>query len=96
MADEVEQKSGIRPEQFLVQEMVNGGIEMILGMHRDSLGSAIMLGMGGVTAELLADTAIRMLPESGSLSPVEARAMARGSIRRPPAWNSKCRCGPVE
>ena len=77
MADEVEQKSGIRPEQFLVQEMVNGGIEMILGMHRDSLGSAIMLGMGGVTAELLADTAIRMLPESGSLSPVEARAIAQ-------------------
>jgi hypothetical protein len=30
----------------------SGGTELILGMHRDALGTAILLGMGGVTAEL--------------------------------------------
>lgn len=50
-------------EGFLVQELVTGGVEVILGFHRDpQLGPAILLGMGGVAAELLNDTAIRPLP----------------------------------
>ena len=77
MTDEVIQKAGVRPDHFLVQEMVCGGSELILGMHRDSLGSAIMLGMGGVMAELLEDTVIRMLPGARALSPADALAMAK-------------------
>jgi acyl-CoA synthetase (NDP forming) len=65
MAAEVSERAGVRPEQFLVQEMVEGGAELILGCHRDPLGSAVLLGMGGVTAELLKDTALRMVPPGG-------------------------------
>ena len=51
------------PEGFLVQERIRGGIEMILGFHRDpQLGPVILLGSGGVSAELFQDTAIRVLP----------------------------------
>ena len=54
---------GLAVEGFLVQEMVRGGLEMILGLHQDpQLGPAILLGMGGVAAELFDDVAIRLLP----------------------------------
>ena len=53
------------PEGFLVQERVRGGVEMILGFHRDpQLGPVILLGAGGVAAELFQDTALRLLPIS--------------------------------
>lgn len=56
-------KVGFVPERFLVQEMVSGGHELILGFHRDpQLGPALLLGMGGVSAELLRDTSMRLLP----------------------------------
>jgi acyl-CoA synthetase (NDP forming) len=77
MADDVETRAGLRPKRFLVQEMVAGGTELILGMHRDPLGTAILLGMGGITAELFKDTAMRLLPEQGGLSRAEALGMAR-------------------
>jgi acyl-CoA synthetase (NDP forming) len=65
MAAEVGERAGVQPRRFLVQEMVEGGVELILGCHRDPLGSAVLLGMGGVTAELLKDTALRMVPPGG-------------------------------
>jgi len=66
--------SGVVPEGLLVQEMVAGGVELILGFHRDPhLGPAILLGMGGVTAELLKDTTVRLLP----INEEDARAMLR-------------------
>ena len=77
MADEVETKARVRPSRFLVQEMVAGGTELILGMHRDSLGTAILLRMGGVTAELFKDTTMRLLPTHGGLSRAEALGMAQ-------------------
>ena len=76
MTQDVTNKAGITPQRFLVQEMVSGGIEIILGMHRDVLGVAILLGMGGVTAELLQDTTLRLLPSKGGLSAETAREMA--------------------
>ncbi len=94
MANDVQAKAGTRPSRFLVQEMVSGGTELILGMHRDALGTAILLGMGGVTAELFKDTTLRMLPTSGGLSREVAAAMVRelktwplldGYRGRPPA-----------
>lgn len=77
MADEVGAKAGARPERFLVQEMVTGGVELILGMHRDALGTAVLLGMGGITAELFNDTTMRLLPPRGGLTRTEALAMIR-------------------
>jgi len=77
MAQQVQAHTGIRPQQFLVQEMVSGGTELILGLSRDGLGTAILLGMGGVTAELFKDTSLRLLPEQGGLSREEALSMAQ-------------------
>lgn len=75
--DDVETATGTPVHAFLVQEMVTGGVELILGLHRDPLGTAVLLGMGGVTAELIKDTSMRMVdPESG-LSREEALAMIR-------------------
>jgi len=77
MAADVEARAGVRPQRFLVQEMVGAGTELILGMHRDALGTAILLGMGGVTAELFKDTTMRLLPPEGGLSRADALAMAQ-------------------
>lgn len=77
MAQEVETQAGVRPRRFLVQEMVGAGTELILGMHRDTLGTAILLGMGGVTAELFKDTTMRLLPPTGGLARDEALTMAQ-------------------
>jgi acyl-CoA synthetase (NDP forming) len=77
MRDDVERHTGQVPRRFIVQEMVSGGTEVILGMHRDGLGAAILLGMGGVTSELLDDTTLRMLPDEGALSLADAHEMMR-------------------
>ena len=70
----VAKASGITPDGLLVQEMQGGGVELILGFHRDpQLGPSILLGMGGVTAELLKDTAVRLLPVTRD----DAQAMVR-------------------
>lgn len=61
-----------RIDGFLVQEMISGGVEMILGFNRDpQLGAYALLGAGGVTTELYKDVAIRLLP----LDRAGARAM---------------------
>ncbi|MBT0961641.1 acetate--CoA ligase family protein [Denitromonas iodatirespirans] len=77
MAADVQAATGTTPQRFLVQEMVSGGTELILGMHRDPLGTAVLLGMGGVTAELFKDTAMRLLPPGSGLSRDEALALAK-------------------
>jgi len=69
MREAVTAKAGHAPEAFIVQEMVQGGgLELILGCHRDPLGLVLLLGMGGVTAELMNDTVIRLLSPETSLS----------------------------
>jgi acyl-CoA synthetase (NDP forming) len=79
------------PEGFLVQEMVQGGLEMILGFHRDpQLGPVLLLGMGGVAAELLQDTALRLLPitradAEGMVAELRTGALLKGFRGAPPA-----------
>lgn len=77
MVDHVARLTGTAPQRFLVQEMLTGGIELILGLRRDALGAAVLLGMGGVTAELFKDTSLRWLTPGAGLSRDEALAMAR-------------------
>ncbi|MGB3289213.1 MAG: acetate--CoA ligase family protein, partial [Burkholderiaceae bacterium] len=77
MRERVKAATGHAPERYLVQEMVAGGVELILGFHRDPLGSAILLGMGGVTAELFKDTTMRLLPLEGALAKEDALSMMR-------------------
>ena len=49
---------------YLVEEMVTGTVaEVLLGLRRDPVyGVTLTLGMGGVTAEVLADTVTLVLP----------------------------------
>jgi acyl-CoA synthetase (NDP forming) len=75
MKTDVARAIGLDVTQFLVQQRVLGGIEMIVGLRRDPLGDAVMLGIGGVTAELLKDTALRLLPPGETLSRDEALTM---------------------
>ena len=47
----------------VVQHMAHAGHEMIIGITQDALfGPLLLFGAGGVTAELLADRALRILP----------------------------------
>ncbi len=51
-----------RLEGFLVQEMVDG-LEVILGVREDpQFGPFMLVGLGGVQAEVLQDVVIRLLP----------------------------------
>jgi acetate---CoA ligase (ADP-forming) subunit beta len=48
---------------ILVAPMVRGSRELIAGVHRDmQFGPGVMLGVGGVLAEALADVAFRLVP----------------------------------
>ena len=67
------------PDGILVQAMVPGKRELVVGMHRDpQFGPCVMLGLGGIFTEVLEDTAFRAVP----FDRVEALDMAaelRGS-----------------
>jgi acetyltransferase len=61
-------------EGVLVQEMVPGGLETIVGMSIDrDFGSTIVFGLGGIFVELLRDVAVRHVP----LNHWDARQMVR-------------------
>jgi acetyl coenzyme A synthetase (ADP forming)-like protein len=63
--------------QFVVQTMVRGGHETILGLSHDpQFGPLLMFGLGGIFVEVMKDVVFRVLP----LTDVEARDMVR-SIR---------------
>lgn len=65
MADAFSSATNRTPEGFLIQELVTGGVELILGFKDDEqLGPSILLGMGGIAAELYKDTAVRLAPLS--------------------------------
>jgi acyl-CoA synthetase (NDP forming) len=52
-------------EGFEIQRMVPDGVEMILGMTRDAaVGPVLLIGMGGVFAEVLHDVALAIPPVS--------------------------------
>ena len=48
---------------YLVQEMVKGAREIMIGMHRDpSFGPSILFGLGGIFTEILQDVVFRVAP----------------------------------
>lgn len=56
---------GQSPSGFVVQEMANPGIEMLVGVvHDPQFGPVIACGAGGVQVELLKDVSIRLTPLS--------------------------------
>lgn len=59
----------------LVQQMVKGGRETIVGLSRDSqFGHLIMFGLGGIYVEVLKDVSFRVVPITLS----DAQEMVRG------------------
>jgi succinyl-CoA synthetase beta subunit len=61
--DRIVQAFDIELEGMIVQEMVRGQREIVMGLIRDpQFGPCIMLGLGGVLTELLKDTVFRVAP----------------------------------
>lgn len=58
-----------------VQEMIEGGQEVILGMSNDpQFGPLLMFGLGGIYVEVLKDVSFRLAP----ITPAEAMEMVAG------------------
>lgn len=69
----------VRPDAvitgILIQPMVSGGRELIVGMTRDpSVGALLMFGLGGTLVEVLHDVVFRLAP----ISRLDAADMIRG------------------
>jgi acetyltransferase len=49
----------------LIQEMVSGGTEVIIGVNNDpQFGPTVMFGLGGIFVEILKDVSLRVAPLS--------------------------------
>jgi len=60
------------PCDIIVQPMLEGGVELIVGVRNDSaFGSLVIVGLGGVLVELIDSVAVRL----GPIDAEEARAM---------------------
>lgn len=71
---------GIELDGILVCQMVERGVEMVVGVTTDALfGPTVTVGLGGVLVELLGDTAVRVPPFGED----QARAML-GELRGHP------------
>ncbi|MFJ6651058.1 acetate--CoA ligase family protein [Streptomyces sp. NPDC091290] len=58
--------------RFLVESMASAGVDLVVGARRDPVfGPVVLVGLGGTSAEALADVSIRLAP----LSVAEAAAM---------------------
>jgi acetyltransferase len=58
-----EKAPGVQVEQFLLQKMASGGKEMIIGAKRDpTFGPIVLLGLGGIYAEVFNDISLRVAP----------------------------------
>ena len=80
--DELHDRFGDGMGGALVQRMAPPGLEVIVGITQDPLfGPLLLFGAGGVTAELLADRALRILP----LSTQDAAELVR-SLRTSPLF----------
>jgi acyl-CoA synthetase (NDP forming) len=72
--------------ELLVQQMVSGKREFLVGMSRDpQFGATVTFGLGGIFAEVLADVALRLVPLSREdaeqmLREIRARALL-GAVR---------------
>jgi acetyl coenzyme A synthetase (ADP forming)-like protein len=67
-------EAGLTLEGFLVQEMITGGVEMLVGVAQDPLfGPVVACSAGGTAAELLRDVSIRIAP----ITDLDASEMVR-------------------
>jgi acyl-CoA synthetase (NDP forming) len=67
-------QAGLTLEGFLVQEMVTGGVEMLVGVAQDPLfGPVVACSAGGTAAELLRDISVSITP----ITDLDASEMVR-------------------
>jgi acyl-CoA synthetase (NDP forming) len=80
-----------RLEGVLVQRVIEGGTEMILGVKSDPLfGPAVVCGFGGVLVEVMRDVSVRVPPlDAGEaqamIDELRGRPLLAGVRGRPPA-----------
>jgi acyl-CoA synthetase (NDP forming) len=80
-----------RIEGVMVQQMVKGGTEAILGVTNDPLfGPAVMFGLGGIFAEVLKDVSFRLAPVTISvaremIAEIKGYPLLAGARGKPPA-----------
>jgi acyl-CoA synthetase (NDP forming) len=61
--DEALALAGVERETFLVQQMVDGGVELLVGVATDPVfGPVVACGAGGTAVELLGDVSVRVCP----------------------------------
>jgi acetyl-CoA synthetase (ADP-forming) len=62
---ELKERAGKNLKGFLVQEMVKGQRELVIGLVRDAqFGPCVMFGLGGIYTEILRDVCFRVAPIS--------------------------------
>ncbi|GAA3865613.1 acetate--CoA ligase family protein [Streptomyces lacrimifluminis] len=82
---------GVDLDGVLVCQMVERGVEMVVGVtHDDLFGPTVTVGLGGVLVEVLQDTAVRVPPfgevqARDMLTELRGRALLDGVRGRPPA-----------
>ncbi|MFF0222846.1 acetate--CoA ligase family protein [Streptomyces sp. NPDC004629] len=82
---------GVSLDGVLVCQMVERGVEMVVGVtHDDLFGPTVTVGLGGVLVEVLRDTAVRVPPfgeeqARDMLGDLRGRALLDGVRGRPPA-----------
>ncbi|MGI5195892.1 acetate--CoA ligase family protein [Streptomyces sp. CA-288835] len=82
---------GVSLDGVLVCQMVDPGVEMVVGVTQDELfGPTVTVGLGGVLVEVLRDTAVRVPPfgeeqARAMLDELRGRALLDGVRGRPPS-----------
>jgi succinyl-CoA synthetase beta subunit len=82
--------SASRIDGFLIEEMAPGGQEMVIGGVRDPyFGPLVMVGLGGIFVEVLADVAFRICPierrdAEEMLDELKGAAVLKGARGRKP------------
>ena len=77
MVKDVRKHMGLEAKSFIVQPMLRAPAELIFGMHKDPLGTALMVGMGGITAELMNDSVLCLLPPGKVISEEQALGLLK-------------------
>lgn len=91
LARVVAKAPGARITGVLLAQMVQGGVELILGAKKDPVfGPMVMVGLGGIFAEILKDVALRPAPvdeaqATAMLRSLKAFTLLDGARGRPPA-----------
>lgn len=82
--DRIAKKAPGPLEGVLVQEMISGYRELLVGMTRDAqFGPCVVLGLGGVMTEVFQDTAFRMAPVDAAEAEDMIRELKSGALLGP-------------